>query len=88
MTASVVVVTASSPPPQAADARPDGDAQWDAGEVWVFDARPQLRIVDVTGAAPVDPNHDLASFQLEILLAYLQVYIIIIWSSGLRILSD
>ncbi|HXV37871.1 MAG TPA: hypothetical protein VEC18_12015, partial [Myxococcota bacterium] len=45
-----------APPAQPAPAREDGDAQWDAEEIWVFDARPQLRSVELSGAPPVDPN--------------------------------
>lgn len=37
-------------------ARPAGDAQWPAEEVWVFDARPTLRVVDVAAGTPVDPR--------------------------------
>jgi len=37
-------------------ARPAGDPSWPAAEVWVFDARPALRVVDVTGAASIDPR--------------------------------
>jgi hypothetical protein len=42
-------------------ARPEGGAAneaepWDDEEVWVFDARPALRLVDVEGGTPVDPQ--------------------------------
>ncbi len=42
--------------PVTALARPAGDASWPAEEVWVFDARPALRVVEVTGAASIDPR--------------------------------
>ncbi len=38
-------------------ARPNPDGPWrDGDEVWVFDARPQLRLVDVTGITAIDPQ--------------------------------
>jgi hypothetical protein len=62
---------AISPPAQVDDVRADGEAQWDAEEVWVFDAQPRLRIVEVTGAAPVDPNQTTLPAQWRQLPAYL-----------------
>ena len=35
---------------------PDPDGVWDAEEVWVFDARNQLRLVSVQGVTAVDPQ--------------------------------
>lgn len=32
------------------------DAPWDADEVWVFDARPDLRLVEVEGVPSIDPQ--------------------------------
>ena len=51
-----VRLTTRQPAPVDALARPAGDAQWPAEELWVFDARPALRVVDVTGGTPVDPR--------------------------------
>jgi hypothetical protein len=64
-------VDAIAPPVQVAEARADGEARWDAAEVWVFDSRPQLRIVEVTGATPVDPNQTTLPSQWRHLPAYL-----------------
>jgi hypothetical protein len=36
-------------------AQPDG-ARWDASEVWSFEARPALRLVELEGAPSVDPT--------------------------------
>ncbi|HMM75167.1 MAG TPA: hypothetical protein PJ986_05645 [Gammaproteobacteria bacterium] len=44
------------PGPVAALARPAGDAHWPAEEVWVFDARPALRVVEIGGGQLVDPR--------------------------------
>ncbi len=62
---------AIAPPRQPARAREDGDAQWDAEEVWVFDARPNLRIVEVSGAPSVDPNQTALPAEWRQLPAYL-----------------
>lgn len=35
---------------------PKADDIWPAEEVWVFEAKPELRVVEVTGAMPVDPR--------------------------------
>jgi len=40
----------------AAELAPPAAPDWPAEEVWVFDARPEQRIVSVEGVAPVDPN--------------------------------
>lgn len=64
-------INAIGPPEQIAGADTDGEGQWDAEEVWVFDARPELRIVDVTGAEPVDPNQTTLPAQWRQLPAYL-----------------
>lgn len=49
-------IDARQPGPSAKLARPAGDAAWPAEEVWVFDARPALRVVDVGGGQVVDPR--------------------------------
>lgn len=64
-------IDAISPPVQVVEAGADGEAQWDTEEVWVFDARPQLRIVDVSGAPPVDPNQTTLTSEWRNLPAYL-----------------
>jgi len=64
---------AIAPPKQSASARADGEAQWDAEEVWVFDARPNLRIVELSGATPVDPNQTTLPAEWRQLPAYLMV---------------
>jgi hypothetical protein len=33
-----------------------GELVWDDSEVWVFEARPELRLVEVAGVEPVDPT--------------------------------
>jgi hypothetical protein len=64
-------VEAIAPAAQTAKASADGEAQWDAEEVWVFDARPHLRIVEVSGATPVDPNQTTLPAEWRQLPAYL-----------------
>jgi len=39
--------------------RPQPDGLWDKHEVWTFAARPALRVVEVSGAARVDPQQTL-----------------------------
>ncbi len=34
---------------------PEG-TEWDRSEIWAFEARPNLRLVDVEGVSPVDPS--------------------------------
>lgn len=51
-----VRVLTRQPGPVGELARPAGDAQWPAEEVWVFDSRPTLRVVDVAAGTPVDPR--------------------------------
>lgn len=60
---------ALAPPVQTASA--DSDAQWDAEEVWVFEARPHLRAVDVSGAPLIDPNQTTLPAEWRRLPAYL-----------------
>jgi len=64
-------INALSPPVQVAEPGADGEAQWDSEEVWVFDAQPHLRIVDVSGATPVDPNQTTLTSEWRNLPAYL-----------------
>ncbi len=49
----------------------DEEGFWDASEVWVFDARPHLRRVDVEGAALVDPSQTTLPSDWQHLPAYL-----------------
>ena len=48
-----------------------GDSPWAPEEVWVFDARPALRIVAVEGVAAVDPNQTELPARWRQLPAYL-----------------
>jgi len=57
-------VAALSPPAR-------GEAPWAAEEVWVFDARPDLRIVAVEGVAAIDPNQTELPPEWRQLPAYL-----------------
>ena len=51
----------------------EGAAAWAAEEIWVFEARPQLRLATVEGGAPVDPQQtalpdawkELPAYRLE-----------------------
>ena len=57
-------VAALSPPAR-------GEAPWAPEEVWVFDARPDLRIVAVEGVAAIDPNQTELPPEWRQLPAYL-----------------
>ena len=50
-------------------AQPEG-ARWDASEVWSFEARPALRLVEVEGAPPVDPTQTELPEEWRALPAY------------------
>jgi hypothetical protein len=49
------------PPPPASAATPNAapEEAFDPSEVWAFSARPALRLVDVAGGVPVDPQQTL-----------------------------
>ena len=49
--------------------QPEG-ARWDASEVWCFDARPALRLVELEGAPPVDPSQTEMPGEWKALPAY------------------
>lgn len=51
-----VELTARFPGPVESLPRPPSNAPWPAEEIWVFDARPQLRVVEVEGVPAVDPR--------------------------------
>lgn len=51
-----LALTARNPGPVNALTLPAADGAWDAEEVWVFDARNQLRLVNVEGVPTVDPQ--------------------------------
>jgi len=51
-----IVVTARHEGPAAALARPPLAEPWPAEEIWVFEARPQLRLVTVEGIPAIDPQ--------------------------------
>jgi len=51
-----IEVTARAPAQVAALSLPALDAPWPAEEVWSFAAHNELRIVEVSGAAPIDPQ--------------------------------
>lgn len=65
-------VTARQPGPVSRLGRPAVDGAWPADEIWVFDARPALRVVDVQGGEAIDPRqtglpaawHALPAFRL------------------------
>ncbi len=73
------------PPPASPSASPSAPAQqeddgksdrspatvWDSDEVWSFDARPNLRMVDISGAAPIDPTQTTLPAAWHRLPAYL-----------------
>jgi hypothetical protein len=50
---------------------PDPGGAWDDSEVWVFDARPQLRLVTVEDGVPVDPAQTTLPNDWKHLPAYL-----------------
>src|SRR3989441_4382869 len=47
------------------------DGAWPAQEVWVFDARPHLRLVEVEGVTAVDPQQTTLPDEWKPLPAYL-----------------
>lgn len=49
---------------------PKSDAIWPAEETWVFEAKPELRVVGVTGAVPVDPRQTTLAEDWKSLPAY------------------
>ncbi|MEK7799610.1 MAG: hypothetical protein AAB297_07255, partial [Acidobacteriota bacterium] len=57
--------------PAASLALPAPDGAWPAQEVWVFDARPQLRLVSVEGVSAVDPQQTTLPDEWKQLPAYL-----------------
>src|SRR2546422_1019418 len=52
-------------------ALPAPDGAWPAQEVWVFDARPHLRLVEVEGVTAVDPQQTTLPDEWKPLPAYL-----------------
>jgi hypothetical protein len=68
----VITIRARHEGPVAALAPPTpGDAPLAAEEVWVFDARPDLRIVAIEGVAAIDPNQTELPGEWRQLPAYL-----------------
>ncbi|MBN2359412.1 MAG: hypothetical protein JXR83_08150 [Deltaproteobacteria bacterium] len=51
-----VVVTARHDGPAKALTRPETEGPWAEQEIWVFEARPNLRLVDLEGVPGVDPQ--------------------------------
>jgi hypothetical protein len=51
-------------------ALPKSPAPWPADEIWVFDARPDLRLVEVQGVAPIDPSQTNLPARWQQLPAY------------------
>lgn len=51
-----VTLASRLPGPVEALGRPASEAPWPQAEVWAFDARPQLRLVEVEGVTAVDPH--------------------------------
>lgn len=56
--------------PVAALAPPRAEAPWDPDEVWVFDARRDLRLVEVQGVTPIDPGQTRLPADWRALPAY------------------
>ncbi|MGX2040500.1 hypothetical protein ACWJKU_10270 [Methylocaldum sp. MU1018] len=50
--------------------RPPGIEPWPAEEIWVFDARPQLRVVEIEGVPAVDPRQTNLPEEWKSLPAY------------------
>lgn len=66
-----IEVTARSEGPVSTIERPNPDGPWrDGEEVWVFDARPNLRLVDVQGVSAIDPQQTSLPDQWKKLPAY------------------
>lgn len=52
----VNALTLPRQPESGGEDQADAVGSWDRDEVWAFEARPSLRVVEVSGAAPVDPT--------------------------------
>lgn len=63
-------IDARQPGPVDSLARPAGDAAWPAEEVWVFDARPALRVVEIEGGEVIDPRQTGLPADWQALPAY------------------
>jgi hypothetical protein len=66
----------TQPPPASQDKTdderdPNASMLWDLDEVWSFEARPNLRLVDVSGAAPIDPTQTALPSEWHRLPTYL-----------------
>ena len=66
----VVTVTARSTAPVDALAFVAHPAPWPSQEIWVFDARPHLRVVELGGGETVDPRQTTLPAQWRALPAY------------------
>jgi hypothetical protein len=67
----VVTLTARQNAPAARVARPEPGGPWKEGEeVWVFDARPDLRVVTVEGVPGIDPQQTTLPDDWKALPAY------------------
>jgi hypothetical protein len=66
-----VALVARGAGPVGALALPDPGGPWDDTEVWVFDARPHLRLVTVEEGVPVDPAQTTLPGEWKHLPAYL-----------------
>lgn len=63
-------LTTRHPAPVEALAPTDNTAPWPGTEVWVFDARPALRLVEIEGVAAVDPRQTNLPREWQDLPAY------------------
>ena len=52
----VNALTLPRQPESTGEEQADAAGSWDRDEVWAFEARPSLRVVEVSGASPVDPT--------------------------------
>jgi hypothetical protein len=66
-----VEIVARHEGPAATVARPDAGGPWDAQEVWVFEARPDLRLVSVEGVPGIDPQQTTLPEEWKPFPAYL-----------------
>jgi hypothetical protein len=66
-----LALSARSPGPVAAVALADPGGPWDESEVWVFEARPHLRLVSIEDGVAVDPGQTRLPDEWKQLPAYL-----------------
>lgn len=66
----LIELTARAPNERNRITLPKSPAPWPTDEIWVFDARPDLRLVEVQGVIPIDPSQTNLPARWQQLPAY------------------